>query len=344
MSDFKSNSDSLRLIPKLNHKKDFSLKQLKNNFSRNFLESESQQKYFVSPSPITNKNSSTQCYNIDKKDENEISYKSNIKNQILEKPIVKIKKTKIINQNSEKDLKYVKKHLLILEEILNKKQLDNKKKIKKQISQILLPNIKDNKENNLSDNLEQYKENEINENFALVMYPLRSSKSKIQITKKMSILDLQKEEKSDNKDSKLSYKNLMKIPNNRVYIPNSFSSSNLKPNKNSFNELSNELLFQLKSRRASDLKFLERIKHSIQKKQNNDFNSCILSYYDKSFNDLKKINKEKLKKMRNKSYINLMNMINYNSNEIEKINNEINHKLDINKLEIFQNQGKFTKY
>ena len=96
MSDFKSNSDSLRLIPKLNHKKDFSLKQLKNNFTRNFLESESQQKYFVSPSPITNKNSSTQCYNIDKKDENEISYKSNIKNQILEKPIVKIKKTKII--------------------------------------------------------------------------------------------------------------------------------------------------------------------------------------------------------------------------------------------------------
>ena len=52
MSEFKSNSVNLSLIPKLNHKKDFSLKQLKNNFTRNFLESESQQKYFVSPSPI----------------------------------------------------------------------------------------------------------------------------------------------------------------------------------------------------------------------------------------------------------------------------------------------------
>ena len=30
--------------------------------------------------------------------------------------------------------------------------------------------------------------------------------------------------------------------------------------------------------------------------------------------------------------------------KLKKINNEINHKLDINKLEIFQNQGKFTKY
>ena len=240
-----------------------------------------------------------------------------------------IKKSKSIHYPSDLGLKYVKQNLTILKEKIDKRSLQTKIKIKKKkVNQILLPDI--NKINNKNDNIIETNSNiSYDENFAIIMYPQKSTKIKTQLTTKIKSFDRKNNIVNKNNEVKnLSYKNVMKIPSNRIYIPHSISSSNVKYKKKSFNKYSNELLFQLKSRRFSDIKFLERIKSVVKKKKELSFESN----FEKSFEEIRQINNEKIKKMRNKYYNNLINMISINSNEISKINDEIKNKLDGNKI------------
>ena len=235
-----------------------------------------------------------------------------------------IKKKKLIHNSSDLGLKYVKQNLSMLKERIDKRLLQTKIKIKKKVNNILLPEIKNKSENIIETNSNI----SYDENCAIIMYPQKSTKIKTQLTTKIRSFDIKNVLNKNNEIKKLSYKNLMKIPSNRIYIPHSISSSNVKYKKKSFNKYSNELLFQLKSRRFSDIKFLERIKSSIKKKKEFHFESN----FEKSFEEIRQINNEKIKKMRNKYYNNLMNLITLNSNEISKINDELKNKLDENTI------------
>ena len=66
------------------------------------------------------------------------------------------------------------------------------------------------------------------------MYPQKSTKIKTQLTTKIRSFDIKNVLNKNNEIKKLSYKNLMKIPSNRIYIPHSISSSNLNSKKKKF--------------------------------------------------------------------------------------------------------------
>ena len=262
--------------------------------------------------------------------DNEQSYINNI-NMILEKPILDFRKKKIHRNGSDSKIKYVKKNLLILEERLDRKNLINKNVNKKHIDKILLPEIKNKSQINSESLIENSNNDIYDDDFAIVLYPKKTTNIKNKLTR---YINLKKCDDNINNNIIIDkYKNLMKIPNDRIFIPHSNSTKNIKYKNENFNSYSNDLIFQLKSRRLSDLKFLDRIQEANKKKKNKSL-----------FSEYIKKNNEQLRKMKNKSYHSFMNKINNNSIEMLKINEEINSKLDVNQFDIFKNEEKYIKF